>query len=155
MYRLNDYRPNTGGLIGDIWSVDVHPQNTIGLVKVLIFIKLYLPICSSGEFAKRPRLQLKQRLQYRAVLDSNRPNRSKSTLTKSYSTLFLFLMADFSFLSTFQYALKAHCDTEDSQQGFINRVIPFQIFPNPVTPMVIRELSITFYFKRQTRICIT
>ena len=84
-----------------------------------------------------------------------RPNRSKSTHTKSYSTLFLFLMADFSFLSTFQYALKAHCDTEDSQQGFINRVIPFQIFPNPVTPMVIRELSITFYFKRETRICIT
>ena len=59
MYRLNDYGPNTGGLIGDIWSVDVHPQNTKGLVKVLIFIKLYLPICSSGEFAKRPHLQLK------------------------------------------------------------------------------------------------
>ena len=39
-------------------------------------------------------------------------------------------------------------------RGASNRVIPFQIFPNPVIPMVIRELSITFYFKRQTRICI-
>ena len=53
-------------------------------------------------------------------------------------------MANFSFLSTFQHALKALCDTEDSQQGFINRVIPFQIFPNPVIPMVIKELSMTF-----------
>ena len=38
----------------------------------------------------------------------------------------------------------AHCDTEGSQRGFINRVIPFQIFPNPVIPIVISELSITF-----------
>ena len=53
-------------------------------------------------------------------------------------------MANFSFLSTFQPALKVHCDTEGSQQGLINRVIPFQILPNPFIPMVIKELSITF-----------
>ena len=59
MYRLNDYEPNTGGLIGNIWSVVIHPQNTMGSINVLTFVKLYLPICSLGEFAGRPRLKLK------------------------------------------------------------------------------------------------
>lgn len=59
MYRLNDYGPNTEGLIDNIWSVDMHLQNTMGLVNVLTFVKLYLPICSSGEFAERPRSKLK------------------------------------------------------------------------------------------------
>ena len=56
MYRLNDYGPNIGGL--SIMSGQ-HPQNTMRMINVLTFVKIYLPIFSSGEFAERPRLKLK------------------------------------------------------------------------------------------------